>query len=396
MKLWRAVLAVVMLASALPAAPATAKRAKDAGRVIIAYVFVEDRLLDPAEIAAEKLTHINYAFANIKDGRVVEGFARDAENFKVLAGLRARHPHLHILVSVGGWTWSGGFSDAALTPESRRRFVESAVDFVRRHDLDGFDVDWEYPGLPGYGNTHRPEDKANFTALMSELRTALDRDGARRKRKLLLTLAAGASQDFLAHTEMDKVAAVSDFVNLMTYDFRVAGEKGLAGHHANLFPNPADPRLRSGDTAVREFLAAGVPARKLVLGVPFYGRAWVVADATNDGLYQAGTAPAVRLETNYDSLAATLVNRDGFVRKWDAAAQAPYLWNAEKRIFVSYDDPESLRLKTRYIVEKGLAGAMFWEYSSDATGTLLDALFSGLRGPRPPAPGRRSTGRPGS
>jgi chitinase len=396
MKLWPAVLAVAVLAPALQAAPAAARRPRDGGRVIIAYVFVEDRLLDPAEIAAEKLTHINYAFANIKDGRVVEGFARDAENFKVLAGLRARHPHLRLLVSVGGWTWSGGFSDAALRPASRRRFVESAVEFVRRHDLDGFDVDWEYPGLPGFGNTHRPEDKENFTALMSELRAALDRDGALRKRKLLLTLAAGASQDFLAHTEMAKVAEVSDFVNLMTYDFRVAGEKGLAGHHANLYPNPADPRLRSGDTAVREFLAAGVPARRLVLGVPFYGRAWVVADATNEGLYQSGTAPAERLETNYDSLAAAFVDRNGYVRKWDTAAQAPYLWNVEKRVFVSYDDPESLRLKSRYIVEKGLAGAMFWEYSSDATGTLLDALFSELRGPRTPARGRRSTDTPGS
>src|SRR5689334_9526135 len=103
------------------------------GLVIIAYLFPQERVLDPAEIAADKLTHINYAFANIKDGKVVEGFSRDAENFKVLAGVRKRHPHLRILVSVGGWTWSGGFSDAALTPESRRVFVASALDFVRRH-----------------------------------------------------------------------------------------------------------------------------------------------------------------------------------------------------------------------------------------------------------------------
>ncbi len=98
---------------------------------IIAYVFAENDLIDPATIAADKLTHINYAFANIKDGQVVEGFARDAENFKLLADLRRAHPHLKLLISVGGWTWSGGFSDAVLTPESRRRFVESAVRFVR-------------------------------------------------------------------------------------------------------------------------------------------------------------------------------------------------------------------------------------------------------------------------
>jgi chitinase len=372
----------VLLAGSLAAA-APAARPRDNGRVIIGYVFVEDRLLDPAEVAGDKLTHVNYAFANIRDGRVVEGFARDAENFRALAAVRAKHPHLRILVSVGGWTWSKGFSDMALTPESRRRFVESGVEFVRRHDLDGFDVDWEYPGLPGDDNPHRPEDKQNFTALMSELRAALDKEGAARKRKLLLTLAAGASRDFLEHTEMDKVAAVSDFVNLMTYDFRVAGAtENVAGHHSNLYPNPADPRLRSADTAVREFLAAGVPARKLVLGVPFYGRAWVVTSPENEGLYQAGKAPAERLATDYGDLSAHLVDTAGFVRRWDKAAQAPYLWNAEKRVFVTYDDPESLRLKSRYIVDKGLAGAMFWEYSSDPTRALLDTLYDELRRPR--------------
>src|SRR6185503_20086693 len=147
--------------------------------------FPKDEVVDPAAIAADELTHINYAFANIADGRVVEGFKNDAENFRVLAALRRRHPHLKLLVSVGGWTWAGGFSDAARTPESRRRFVQSAVEFVRRHDLDGFAVDWEYPGLPGYGNPHRPEDKQNFTALMAELRAALDREGASRRRHYL-------------------------------------------------------------------------------------------------------------------------------------------------------------------------------------------------------------------
>jgi len=177
---------------ALPAAPSAAPAVRPSDRVIIAYVFPQDRVIDPAEIAAEKLTHINYAFADIKGGKVVEGFAHDAENFKVLAGLRKRHPQLRILVSVGGWTWSGAFSDMVLTPKSRAVFVESALAFVRRNDLDGFDVDWEYPGLPGNGNPHRPEDKANFTALMAELRAALDAAGRKVGRRYLLTFAAGA------------------------------------------------------------------------------------------------------------------------------------------------------------------------------------------------------------
>jgi chitinase len=165
----------------------------------------------------------------------------------------------------------------------------------------------------------------------------------------------------------------------MTYDFREAEWEPPAGHHSNLYTHPDDPHHMSADRAVREFLAAGVPARKLVLGVPFYGRAWGDVDPAGDGLYRAGKPPAERIQTRYGNL-STLATQPGWVRKWDALSQAPYLWNAERRLFVGFDDPESLRIKSRYIREHGLAGAMFWEYSSDPTGALLDALYDGLRG----------------
>jgi GH18 family chitinase len=345
--------------------------------VVIAYVFSKTSVIDPTTIDADRLTHINYAFANIRNGVVVEGFENDAKNFAALTSLRREHPHLKILVSVGGWTWSGGFSDAVLSYASRARFVQSAVDFVRRHDLDGFDVDWEYPGQVGMGNTFRPEDKQNFTALMRELRTALTKEGRAQHRTYLLTFAAGASPSFIANTEMEKVQAYVDYVNLMTYDFREAGG-GSAGHHANLFDNPADDRQRSADRAVQEFLAAGVPPQKLVLGVPFYGRAWGDVTPQANGLYQSGTKPAERIETGYGRLAASLVDKDGFTRYWDDQAKAPYLWSPDRRIFVSYEDPQSLRLKARYVRDRGLAGAMFWQYYDDPGGDLLDALFSAL------------------
>jgi chitinase len=370
-----AVLGSPAATSALTAPPAS--RPAAAG-VIIAYVFPKDGLIDPAEIAADQLTHINYAFANVVGGKVVEGFAKDTENFKALTGLRSKHPHLKVLVSAGGWTWSKAFSDAALTAQSRKVFVDSAVAFVQRHDLDGFDVDWEYPGMVGDGNVFRPEDKENFTTLMAELRAALDVLGRARKRHLFLTFAAGASTEFLDHTEMAKVQASVDFVNLMTYDFRESGDGGEAGHHANLYPNPADPRQASADREVREFLAAGVPPSKLVLGVPFYGRAWSVSSAENRGLYQPAKATPEKIETGYASLAADRIGKGGFERVWDEKAQAPFLWNADKKIFVSYEDPESLRAKCRYIREHKLAGAMFWEYYSDRSGVLLATLAQGL------------------
>ena len=223
---------------------------------------------------------------------------------------------------------------------------------MRRHDLDGFDVDWEYPGLPGDGNPHRPEDKTNFTAVMAELRAALDKDAAARGRTALLTFAAGAFPAFIANTEMAKVQASVDFVNLMTYDFRVASVDRIAGHHANLYDHPSDDKQRSADRAVREFLAAGVPAGKLVMGVPFYGRGWREVNPVAEGLYQPGKA-VEEMDLAYGRLAAEVVGRDGFARKWDATAQAPFLWNADRRVFISYDDPESMRLKAGYVRDKG-------------------------------------------
>lgn len=345
--------------------------------VVVAYVFPQDRVLDPSLVPAERITHVNYAFADIRGGVMVEGFAHDAENFRVLTSLRERHPHLKVLVSVGGWTWSGGFSDAAVDRQARARFVASAVAFVARYDLDGLDVDWEYPGLPGNGNTHRPEDKANFTALMRELRVALDAHGRRAKRPQLLTLAAGAFPDFLAHTEMDRIARVADLVNLMTYDFSVPPGDGIARHHSNLYASRAEPDALSGDRAVRGFRAAGVPARKLVLGVPFYGRAWAAQSEDGEGLDRPAGTPPERVDTSYAALASATA-AGAFVRRFDEQTKAPYLWDARRRLFVTLDDPESLRLKAAYVRKQGLRGMMFWRLGDDPRDPLLLAVSCGL------------------
>ena len=121
-----------------------------------------------------------------------------------------------------------------------------------------------------------------------------------------------------------------------------------------------------------------MPVGKLVLGVPFYGRAWAEVQPLGHGLYQPGRKPVERIETSYGQIAAVLLGRDGFIRYWDPEAQAPYLWNEARRIFISYDDPESMRLKARYILEHQLAGAMFWQYNDDPSGALLNALYGGL------------------
>ena len=200
-------------------------------KAIIGYIYSPNRPIVASDVAAEKLTHINYAFANIKDGLMVEGYAGDPENFRILNSLKERNPKLKILVSVGGWTWSGGFSDMALTPESRTRFIDSAVAFLERHRLDGLDVDWEYPGQKGLNNTNRPEDKVNCTAFLAEARAALDKAGKTTGKRYLLTMATGTNNSWLEHTEMDKVQASLDFVNLMTYD--MAGDwDPVTAHHS--------------------------------------------------------------------------------------------------------------------------------------------------------------------
>lgn len=340
--------------------------------VIVGYVFPRgDELgVDPA--AAAKLTHLNLAFVPIEGGKLVDG-PQTAAHLARLRALRDVHPKLKLLVSVGGWLGSGGFSDIAASPAARTTFVTSALAFLDRHALDGLDVDWEYPGLPGSGNRHRPQDRENFSALLRELRAGLDAGAARGGRARLLTIAAGASDSYLSHVEPGKVAAACDLVHLMTYDFRVPEAGDQAGHHTNLRAPAVPADQLSAERVVRSFLAAGMPASRLTLGVPFYGRAWRGVRRDAEGLHSGKPAPALDV-SNWPAIDKLSRRRD-WVREWDEAAQAPFLWNAAECGFVSYDDPRSLALKARFVRENGLAGLMFWELHGDPGGVLLDVLF---------------------
>ncbi len=330
---------------------------------------------------ATKLTHINYAFADVlDDGQVVSIHEQDAYNFAVLDSLKLVNPDLKILISLGGWTRSTWFSDAALTEESRRSFAESAVDFVKEFGVDGVDIDWEYPGSPGAGNVFRAVDKENFTLVLKELRKHLDKQSrieGREDDPYLLTIATGASRGFLENTEMHKAHQYLDFINLMTYDYHTGGSP-VAGHHTNLYPSASIHYTRgSADQSVQWFIDAGIPSDKLVLGVAFYGRYWSGVRNTDNGLYQF--APnGDRGSLSYDNLRDNYINKNGFTRYWDSEAKAPWLWNSDTQTFVTYDDEKSLHHKTHYIRARGLGGAMFWEYSQNLGGELLNALYEGL------------------
>jgi len=190
---------------------------------------------------------------------------------------------------------------------------------------------------------------------------------------------ASADNEFVAGIELARVARSLDWFNLMAYDFHNSLTP-TTGHHAGLHPSKFDPPDdRAADKAVKQYLAAGVPASKLVLGVPFYGRAFTDVAPEHNGLQQKYGkffgAPSWR------ELTADYIGKNGYVRYWDEQAQVPYLWNAKTHTFVSYEDPQSLRIKTGFIKSRHLGGAMYWEQSLDKDSELLDVLVKGLHQP---------------
>jgi chitinase len=268
----------------------------------------------------------------------------------------------------------------ALTKASRATFIESVTEFVTRYQLDGLDIDWEYPGMAGSTKNFRPEDKQNYTLLLKELRVRFDNLEKQVGRRLFITVAAGASTEFLQHTEMAEVQRYVDTVNLMAYDYYEPGDEKITGNHAPLYADASDPEGVSANGSVLAFEKAGVPAAKIVLGVPFYGHVWGQVASTNNGLFQPGK-PVPNAFAPYSLIVSSMIGsvNGGYVRYWDRAAGVPYLYNPQKQIFVSYEDPESLAGKCRYVIDHHLAGMMFWDYASDPSDTLLDAIDAGLQ-----------------
>lgn len=337
---------------------------------------------DPAHIEASHLSALIYAFAHIRDGQV-ELDVHDAAAFARLRALHTRNPKLELLISVGGWG-AKGFSDAALTADSRKRFARSAVALLQAEHADGLDVDWEYPGHHESGIVAREADRQDFTLLLQAVRRAMNaasRTTPGAPRHYLLT-AALADSRFVDHVQLKPVADVLDWINLMTYDFNNSLTP-TTGHHAGLFRSAlATPDARTTAGAVRQYLAAGVPARKIVIGAAFYSRAFTDVRPRHHGLYQ----PYGKYLASYDwpTLKAKYIDRNGFRRYWDRRARAPYLWNAKTHTFISYEDPQSLRAKAAYVKAHHLGGIMYWEQSLDPRNQLFDVLAHGLgRGGHP-------------
>ena len=339
-----------------------------------------------ADIPADKLTHVNYAFGKIgADNRLTVNAAAATDRvypgdcaetgcrhglFNQIAILKAAHPHLKFIMSVGGWTDSAPFFEMAATDQGRQTFARSCADFLKTYpQFDGIDIDWEHPVVGGL-QPGQPRDAHNYVLLLSELRRAI---GPTR----LLTVAVGASPRAIEPLEYAEMAAILDWVSVMTYDFHSGGT--IAGFNSPLYnhDDPKNPKYNMHD-AVQAILAKGVPRAKLAAGVPFYGRGWTGVTTSTVWSTATGTGRG----GDYKTLAETYLTDSGYVRYWDDVAKVPWLYNAGTKHWISYDDPQSMKLKGRYIADQHLGGAMFWELSND-DGPLLDALRAGLGTPGP-------------
>lgn len=349
---------------------------KESKPVVIGYVGGFHGLVDTDKIDVKKLTHINYAFVNIENGLAfLTNEKTDSTNFRKLNLLKKINPDLKILISIGGWAWSGRFSDAVLTDSSRAKFAKSSVDIIKKYKLDGVDIDWEYPAMPGdSGNVYRPEDKQNFTLMFEAIRKELDVFEKEDGQKKLLTTAVAGWAEFIPNSEMGKAQEYLDYVNLMTYDL-FSGDTVV--HHAGLYPTDRFKANRSTDSGVKAYLKAGVPANKIVVGLPFYGRAFTLGKDSKTVLGE--TSVAKEYIDGYTYIKDSLVNKKGYKEYRDTVAHAPYLYNEKTRVFIGYDDEKSVGEKCKYVLDNKLAGVMFWEYNSDPKGYLLNEIDKSLK-----------------
>jgi chitinase len=305
--------------------------------VVVAYVTSWTKVVpDPAYI-----THINYAFGHVNN--TFNGVRIDNESrLKSRVDLKKNYPKLKVMLSIGGWG-SGRFSEMATTDENRKKFAEDCLRVVNDFKLDGIDIDWEYPSSNAAKISSSPEDTKNYTLLMQEIRNQIGKDK-------LLTLASVADAKYI---DFKAIEPVVDFVNIMTYDMG-----NPPNHHAGLYRSKFTGWI-SADEGVTAHLNAGMPLNKLVLGIPFYGH----------GRNGIGGFIDYR----------EIINLNGFKKQWDDVAKVPYMENEKGEFVLTYETPESIAIKCTYLLNRGMLGAMYWEYGGDTDdGVLRKAVFSGV------------------
>lgn len=331
----------------------------------------------PDMLDATKLTHINYAFANIgSDLKIALGYPDvDPSNISKLNALKKINPNLKTIISVGGWSWSGRFSDVALTDASRTAFADSVVNFLVQYGFDGVDLDWEYPVAGGLStNIHRPEDKQNFTLLLQKIREKLDARGTIDSKHYLLTIAGAAGTWYINNVELNVLHNYLDYATIMTYDIHGTWDS-YTDFNAPLYANTdASPQDKwSVDQSVKAWINAGFPASKIVMGVPFYGYIYKAVTNKNNGLYQTYSGGQ---SISYKDIAANYLNMPSFIRYFHSQSMVPWLFDGST--FITYEDEISMAKKAQYMKSNSLGGIGIWELSQDPNRVLLNALYNEL------------------
>lgn len=335
------------------------------------------KLWHAEEVPGDLLTEVNIAFATIKPDfnielKLVEGLDLKQEIQK----LRESYPKLKINLSIGGWG-ADGFSDLALTKDTRQIFIESVISQIELYDLDGVDIDWEYPAQDTQGLTKsRKEDTKNFVCLMREIRSRLDALQNEKDKTYTLSFAAPFSSWAIKDLAIKQVSKSVDYIYLMGYDY-IGEWSTVTGHHSNLDDNKEASIHLNTDEGLKQYLKV-CPPEKLVLGVPAYGYGWSGVASTNNGLFQKATAsiPSSQVDLSYNNLKQNYIAKNGFTMYWDDVSKAAYLYNGDN--WITYEDSRAISYKAELVKKLGLGGMMYWEHTQDTTGDIITAISNEL------------------
>lgn len=329
------------------------------------------------DVQGDLLTHVNIAFATINsDFTIAINPVKGLDLAEEINKLKKLYPHIKINLSIGGWG-ADGFSDLASTKQGREKFINSVITYLKQYDLDGVDIDWEFPGQDASGliKTH-PEDPQNFTLLMKELSSSLGSLKTNKNQKYQLSFAAPFSNWAVQSLAIKEVGKYVDYIYLMGYDF-VGTWAPKTGHHSNLKDNDSASIHLNVYQGIQEYLKA-CDAEKLVLGVPAYGYGWHGVTTNANGLFQnaTGALSGEGVNLSYTNLKENYIDKNGFKRYWDDTSKAAFLYNGDT--WVTYEDLEAIQKKAELVKKTNLGGMMYWEQTQDTTGDIIRTISEQL------------------